>query len=86
MPLNIKNEEAHRMARELAELTGGSITDAVTDAIRSALAAAKAGAAESKDRVVRELDEIALHCSSLDVLDHRSPEEIIGYDESGAPH
>ena len=31
MALNIKNPEAHRLAHELAEATGGSLTEAVTD-------------------------------------------------------
>ena len=34
MALNIKNEETHRLARELAELTGESLTTAVTIAVR----------------------------------------------------
>jgi len=32
-----------------------------------------------------ELDEIALHCSRLPVLDSRTPDEILGYDERGLP-
>jgi antitoxin VapB len=38
MALNIKNPEAHRLARELAALTGESMTAAVTEAIRERLA------------------------------------------------
>jgi antitoxin VapB len=38
MSLNIKNEEAHRLARELAEATGESMTTAVTEALRERLA------------------------------------------------
>jgi antitoxin VapB len=37
MGLNIKNEEAHRLAQELAALTGQSMTEAVTEAIRERL-------------------------------------------------
>ena len=37
MSLNIKNEDAHRLARELAALTGESMTAAVTEAIRERL-------------------------------------------------
>jgi antitoxin VapB len=37
MSLNIKNEETHRLARELAELTGESVTAAVTVAVRERL-------------------------------------------------
>ncbi len=37
MSLNIKSEEAHRLARELADLTGESMTGAVTEAVRERL-------------------------------------------------
>jgi len=37
MSLNIKSEEAHRLARELARLTGESMTAAVTEAVRERL-------------------------------------------------
>jgi len=37
MGLNIKNEQAHRLAKRLAELTGESMTVAVTAAIRERL-------------------------------------------------
>ena len=85
MPLNIKNEYAHRMAKELAELTGSSITDAVTVALKDALENAKSGAIESKKRLIRELNEIAIHCAALPLLDSRSPDEILGYDDNGLP-
>jgi antitoxin VapB len=38
MTLKIKNPEAHRLARELAALTGESMTAAVTEAVRERLA------------------------------------------------
>lgn len=37
MSLNIKNEETHRLVRELADLTGESMTAAVTEAVRERL-------------------------------------------------
>ena len=37
MGLNIKNEETHRLARELSQLTGESMTEAVTEAVRERL-------------------------------------------------
>jgi antitoxin VapB len=37
MGLNIKSEETHRLARELARLTGESMTAAVTEAVRERL-------------------------------------------------
>ena len=36
--LNIKDPEAHRLAKELAEIEGTSLTGAVTNALRTALA------------------------------------------------
>jgi antitoxin VapB len=35
--LNIKNEETHRLAQELARVTGESMTAAVTEAVRERL-------------------------------------------------
>ena len=37
MSLNIKNRETHRLAEELAKLTGESLTKAVTEAVRERL-------------------------------------------------
>ncbi len=37
MGLNIKNEDTHDLVRELAELTGESMTGAVTKAVRERL-------------------------------------------------
>jgi len=37
MSLNIKNKETHRLARELAALTGENVTTAVTESVRQRL-------------------------------------------------
>lgn len=37
MAMNIKNEETHKLAQELAELTGESMTGAITQAVRERL-------------------------------------------------
>lgn len=37
MGLNVKNKEAHRLAQELANLTGETLTTAVTEALRERL-------------------------------------------------
>jgi len=37
MAMNIKSDEAHRLAQELAKRTGESITGAVTEAVRERL-------------------------------------------------
>jgi antitoxin VapB len=84
MPLNIRNKQAEELAGALAKLTGETKTEAVTQALRERLQRVRR--ARVKRRLADELDEIALHCSALPVLDRRSSaEEIIGYDENGLP-
>ena len=83
MALNIRNPEAEKLAAELAKLTGETKPDALTKALRDRLARVR------RERIGRrladELEEIAEHCASLPVLDNRSAEEILGYDENGLP-
>lgn len=83
MPLNIRNPEAERLASELAKCTGESKTEAVIKALRDRLARVRRD--RTKRRLADELEEIAKHYESLPVLDDRSPDEIIGYDENGLP-
>jgi antitoxin VapB len=83
MALNIRNSEAEKLAETLAQLTGETKTEAVTQALRDRLARLRRE--RVKRRLADELDEIAKHCARLPVLDPRSPEEILGYDESGLP-
>ena len=85
MQLNVRNQEAHQLAKELAKLTGQSITDAVTRVLRDAVAKARAERHDRVKRVMAEIDAITAHCASLPRLDSRSPEEILGYDEHGLP-
>lgn len=80
MGLHIDDPEADRLARELAELTGDPLDKAVTEALRERLAKQQEIA-----RVLAEVREIQERVASLPVLDPRTPEEIIGYDENGLP-
>jgi hypothetical protein len=63
MPLNVKNDEAHRLAKELAELKGESITEAVTGALRDAVAKARLRRHASTERLISELTK--LHVTAL---------------------
>lgn len=83
MPLNIKNEEADRLARELAKKTGETITDAVIKALRDRLL--REQGRRSEPDLAWELLEIGRRCAALPVLDPRTADEIIGYDEHGVP-
>ena len=83
MALNIRNPEAEKLADTLARLTGETKTDAVTKALRDRLARVRRE--RSKRRLADELDELALQCARLPVLDQRSEDEILGYDSTGTP-
>ena len=83
MPLNIRNEETEQLAAALAKLTGETKTEAVTQALRERIERVRRKRA--RKRLADELDEIALHCSTLPVRDVRSADEIMGYDEHGLP-
>lgn len=85
MPLNIKSDEAHDLARELSDLTETSITDAVTRALRETLAREQRRRKLVQDRRVQDLLQIAGECGELPVLDSRKPDDILSYDEHGAP-
>ena len=83
MTLSIKNPEADRLARQLAEATGESLTDAVLQALRERLEriTGRRRGAGLGDEVARMQERLAC----LPRLDERSDDEIIGYDERGLP-
>lgn len=83
MALNIKDERTDRLARELARVTGETITVAARTAIEERLARVLAEAAHRTED--RPLTDIIRRGRARDDLTTRSAEEIIGYDERGLP-
>ncbi|WP_347344295.1 type II toxin-antitoxin system VapB family antitoxin [Microbacterium sp.] len=83
MALNIKDPETDRIARELAAATGESITVAARVAMEQRLRRVRASAAEHAVR--DELEAIVARGRSRRMIDERSAETIIGYDENGLP-
>jgi len=83
MPLSIKNPESEKLARELAESTGETLTQAVTVAVRERLAAVrrKSRGATARGRVERLL----LEFDALPDVDSRGFDEVLVYDEHGLP-
>jgi len=81
--LSIKHPEADRLARELAARTGESLTEAVVKALRERLRREE-GRVRGRD-LREELAAIRERCATLPVLDDRTPDEIIGYDDHGVP-
>ena len=83
MSLNIKNEDAHKLARQLARLTGESMTEAVTEAVRERLRRVQEKqAARLSDRLL----EIGRDCATRLKEPFRSAEHgDLLYDEAGLP-
>jgi antitoxin VapB len=83
MALNIKNIETHRLAHQLAQETGETITEAVTIALRERLSAVRRK--RERSTLHAEIVELQVFIASLPDLDLRSHEEILNYDEFGLP-
>jgi antitoxin VapB len=84
MPLNIKDPATEKSVRELAALTGETVTTAVHRAAEERLQRVRRGRAGRS--LAAEILEIGKRCASLPDLDTRTPDEILGYDEYGLPH
>src|SRR5664279_5578743 len=76
-----QNERSRSPAREIAAETGESLTDAVTVALRERLERLRTTRNDYVDRIRRIQEEYA----ALPVVDGRTADEIIGYDEFGLP-
>lgn len=83
MALNIKDGETDRLARELAAATGESITVAARRALQERLDRVRARAAAAGED--GKLEAIIARGRARSVLDDRSPDEILGYDDQGLP-
>jgi antitoxin VapB len=82
MALSIKTDEADRLARELVALTHESLTQAVTTALKERLARVRA---RQRVDLAQRIEKLVLEYERHPLVDDRSPDEIIGYDEHGLP-
>ena len=78
MAINIKNPEADRLAKELSEITGESITEAVIKSLTERLEREKNKQSISLN-LQEELLDIAKSYQALPTVDNRTEEEILGY-------
>jgi len=81
--LNIKDAATERSVRELAALTGETVTAAVRKAAEERLERVRRD--HGRRCLADEILEISRRCAALPDLDTRTPDEIIGYDEQGLP-
>jgi len=83
MPISIKSLQAERLAREIAVKTGESITGAIQTSLEERLERLKQQ--RRSEILTAQLEEIVRRVQQLPVLDARTPEELIGYNEHGLP-
>jgi antitoxin VapB len=83
MVLSIKDPETDRLARRLAQLTGESITETVKAALSQRLEREERRQGKRIDRA--KIAKIVASIAALPVVDARSPDELIGYDDAGLP-
>ena len=83
MSLNIKNKEAHKLANQLAKLTGENMTEAVTKAVRERLDKLRS---QSGSGLADRLVKIGKNCAAHLKEPFRSADhDDLLYDEQGLP-
>lgn len=83
MALSIKDPEADRLVRELAAVTGESITEAARRAFEERLQRVRARRTSAADGA--RVSAIIERARARVIADNRSEDEILGYDEHGIP-
>lgn len=89
MSLNIKNAETYRLVKELAAVTGESMTTAVKEAVRERLARIRAAEADADTEIEARIQRI--EAIAAVIREHSPPgywdqdfDELL-YDERGLP-
>jgi antitoxin VapB len=80
--LSLKDAETDRLAREVASLTGETLTTAIRTALSQRLERERLRRGRRAGLADRLL-AIGVRCAAGPDLDPRSPDEIVGYDENG---
>jgi antitoxin VapB len=83
MALSIKSIETERLAREVAAKTGESLTGAIQRALEERLERLKQQ--HRNKNLGSQLEDILRRVDQLPILDSRTADEIVGYDEQGLP-
>ena len=83
MALSIKNDETERLARQVARETGESLTEAIQKALQERWERLKV---RRRSQVLAgQVEDLLRRVDALPDLDSRPEDEILGYDEHGAP-
>jgi antitoxin VapB len=84
MGLIIDHPDADRLAHELMDYTGETLTEAVVNALRKQLQQERAKQ-QAAVNLKQQILAIGQECASLPLLDSRPVEEIVEYNEIGVP-
>ena len=82
MAFNVKNDEADLLLRQLTAVTGETLTDAIIVALSERLA---------RERRIRDADGALSLTQAINrladraVVDERTDDEVLGYDDVGLP-
>jgi len=76
--LYVKNPAAHSLAQKVSKRMGVTLTDAVIISLQGQLS-------QSRPIDRKKVDAISTKIAALPVLDSRTEDEILGYDEFGIP-
>lgn len=79
-PQGSRIKETDRLAREVAALTGETLSEAIRKTLAERLERLRRG---QSARLAGRLMEIGRHCAALPDIDPRNPDEIVEYDETG---
>ncbi|HTT85511.1 MAG TPA: type II toxin-antitoxin system VapB family antitoxin [Rhizomicrobium sp.] len=90
MSINIKNKEADRLLAELKRVTGKGASELVLELLRKeheriAREQKRRPDEAEVERILAATREMQRLWRESPVIDPRSPDEILGYDENGLP-
>jgi len=83
MALSIKNDETERLARQVARETGESLTEAIQKALQERWERLKAR--RHNQTLAVQVEDLLRRVDALPILDARTEDEILAYDEHGMP-
>lgn len=86
MALSIRHSETEELVRLYARQKGLTMTAAINAAMKDAIANDRALRDAEVERRMQAMATIQAEVAKLPILDHRTPDEILGYDEYGLPH
>jgi antitoxin VapB len=81
--LNIKDPAGHKLAKKLSNMTGKNLTKVIIEALEEKLERTMSVTREDPARLFDEPYAMTEKTAAFPVIDKRSPDEILGYDDRG---